>query len=111
MKASPSSERCAALPLICHYISFSLHAVHQAHSSSDLWCVWLNFLAMCVAACVKIVDCSSGVYTCVVCVPNQERCRLLIISTQPYSETEMHAILDIRAEEEDVDVAGQAQWV
>lgn len=32
--------------------------------------------------------------------------RLLIISTQPYSEPELRQILDIRAEEEDVDVSG-----
>ena len=30
--------------------------------------------------------------------------RLLIISTQPYSESELHQILTIRAEEEDVEV-------
>lgn len=32
--------------------------------------------------------------------------RLLIISTQPYTEKELHAILDIRAEEEDVEMTG-----
>lgn len=32
--------------------------------------------------------------------------RLLIISTQPYSEDELRQILDIRAEEEDVQVTG-----
>ena len=33
--------------------------------------------------------------------------RLLIISTQPYTEKELHAILDIRAEEEDVEMTGE----
>ena len=32
--------------------------------------------------------------------------RLLIISTQPYSEAELRQILDIRCEEEDCDMAG-----
>ena len=32
--------------------------------------------------------------------------RLLIISTQPYSEKELRTILDIRCEEEDVDMTG-----
>ena len=32
--------------------------------------------------------------------------RLLIISTQPYSESEMRQIIDIRAEEEDVEITG-----
>ncbi len=32
--------------------------------------------------------------------------RLLIISTQPYSEPELRTILDIRCEEEDVEMAG-----
>ena len=32
--------------------------------------------------------------------------RLLIISTQPYSEKELRTILDIRCEEEDVDMSG-----
>ena len=32
--------------------------------------------------------------------------RLLIISTQPYSEAEMRQIIDIRAEEEDVEITG-----
>ena len=32
--------------------------------------------------------------------------RLLIISTEPYSEAELRAILDIRAEEEDVELTG-----
>lgn len=32
--------------------------------------------------------------------------RLLIISTQPYTENEMRQIIDIRAEEEDVEVTG-----
>ncbi|CAM6097486.1 unnamed protein product [Calypogeia fissa] len=35
--------------------------------------------------------------------------RLLIISTQPYSEEEMRLILDIRCEEEDVDMADDAR--
>jgi RuvB-like protein 2 len=35
--------------------------------------------------------------------------RLLIISTQPYSEEEMRLILDIRCEEEDVDMADDAK--
>lgn len=34
--------------------------------------------------------------------------RLLIISTQPYSEAELRQILDIRAEEEDVNVSSEA---
>lgn len=33
--------------------------------------------------------------------------RLLIISTQLYTESEMRQIIDIRAEEEDVEVTGQ----
>lgn len=33
--------------------------------------------------------------------------RLLIISTQPYSQQELRTILDIRCEEEDADMAGQ----
>lgn len=33
--------------------------------------------------------------------------RLLIVSTQPYSESELRQILDIRAEEEDVDLTGR----
>ena len=33
--------------------------------------------------------------------------RLLIISTQPYTEKELHSILDIRAEEEDVEMTGE----
>ena len=32
--------------------------------------------------------------------------RLLIISTQPYTDAELRAILDIRAEEEDVEMTG-----
>lgn len=32
--------------------------------------------------------------------------RLLIISTQPYTEKELHTILEIRAEEEDVEMTG-----
>ena len=32
--------------------------------------------------------------------------RLLIISTQPYTEPELRTILDIRCEEEDVEMAG-----
>ena len=32
--------------------------------------------------------------------------RLLIIATQPYTEKELHTILDIRAEEEDVEMTG-----
>jgi DNA helicase TIP49 (TBP-interacting protein) len=32
--------------------------------------------------------------------------RLLIISTQPYTERELRSILDIRAEEEDVEMTG-----
>lgn len=32
--------------------------------------------------------------------------RLLIISTQPYSERELRQILDIRCEEEDCDMSG-----
>ena len=32
--------------------------------------------------------------------------RLLIISTQPYTEKELRSILDIRAEEEDVEMTG-----
>ena len=35
--------------------------------------------------------------------------RLLIISTEPYSEREMRLILDIRAEEEDVEMAADAK--
>ncbi len=35
--------------------------------------------------------------------------RLLIISTQPYSEPELRTILDIRCEEEDVEMAGAAR--
>ncbi|EFJ34646.1 hypothetical protein SELMODRAFT_80930 [Selaginella moellendorffii] len=35
--------------------------------------------------------------------------RLLIISTQPYTEDEMRRILDIRAEEEDVEMAEEAK--
>ena len=34
--------------------------------------------------------------------------RLLIISTQPYSERELRQILDIRCEEEDCDMSGAA---
>ena len=34
--------------------------------------------------------------------------RLLIISTQPYTAKEMHSILKIRCEEEDVDIADDA---
>ena len=37
--------------------------------------------------------------------------RLLIISTQPYNEQELRQILDIRAEEEDVDLAGTLQFI
>ena len=33
--------------------------------------------------------------------------RLLIISTQPYTEPELRQILDIRAEEEDVNISGK----
>lgn len=33
--------------------------------------------------------------------------RLLIISTQPYTEKELHTILEIRAEEEDVEMTGE----
>lgn len=33
--------------------------------------------------------------------------RLLIISTQPYTEKELHTILEIRAEEEDVELTGE----
>ena len=33
--------------------------------------------------------------------------RLLIISTQPYTERELHTILEIRAEEEDVEMTGE----
>lgn len=32
--------------------------------------------------------------------------RLLIIATQPYTEKELRSILDIRAEEEDVEMTG-----
>ncbi len=35
--------------------------------------------------------------------------RLLIISTQPYSEKELRLILDIRCEEEDVEMADDAK--
>lgn len=35
--------------------------------------------------------------------------RLLIISTQPYTEKELHSILDIRAEEEDVEMTEDAK--
>ncbi|KAH7434177.1 hypothetical protein KP509_06G004200 [Ceratopteris richardii] len=35
--------------------------------------------------------------------------RLLIISTQPYTEDEIHQILDIRCEEEDVEMSGDAK--
>jgi len=35
--------------------------------------------------------------------------RLLIISTQPYTEDEMHQILDIRCEEEDVEMSDDAK--
>ena len=34
--------------------------------------------------------------------------RLLIISTQPYTEDDIHKILDIRCQEEDVDVSDDA---
>lgn len=34
--------------------------------------------------------------------------RLLIISTSPYSQAEMRQILDIRAEEEDVQLSGKS---
>ena len=37
--------------------------------------------------------------------------RLLIISTQPYSEEELRQILDIRAEEEDVQITGRLSRV
>ena len=33
--------------------------------------------------------------------------RLLIISTRPYTEKELHTILEIRAEEEDVEMTGE----
>lgn len=33
--------------------------------------------------------------------------RLLIISTQPYTEKELYTILEIRAEEEDVEMTGE----
>jgi len=35
--------------------------------------------------------------------------RLLIISTQPYTEDELHQILDIRCEEEDVEMSEDAK--
>jgi RuvB-like protein 2 len=35
--------------------------------------------------------------------------RLLIVSTQPYTEDEMHQILDIRCEEEDVGMSDEAK--
>ncbi len=37
--------------------------------------------------------------------------RLLIISTQPYTEKELHSILDIRAEEEDVEMTGERNMI